>query len=129
MMRLFAVSFVCTTLLCGSDWPRFRGPNGAGVSTDSGLPTEISKDRNVAWSQKTLKGHSSPIIIGNRLFITGHEGDERIVLCYDAAKGTELWRRSVTKLRTELPNPNNGPTTPTPATDGKLIFVFFPEFG
>jgi outer membrane protein assembly factor BamB len=128
-MRIIALALACTNLLSASDWPRFRGPNGAGVSADSGLPIEISKDHNVVWKQKTLKGHSSPIIIGDRLFITGHEGDERIVLCYDAAKGTELWRRSVTKLRTEVANPNNGPTTPTPATDGKSIFVFFPEFG
>ncbi len=120
---------VAWTLLSASDWPRFRGPNGTGISSDLGLPTEIAKNRNVLWSQKTPKGHSSPIIVGNRLWITGHEGDERIVLCFDAAKGTLLWRRAVTKARTEPPNPNNGPTTPTPATDGSSIFVFFPEFG
>ena len=127
-MRLLTFC-LCAALLTASDWPRFRGPNGAGVSTDRGLPSEISKDRNVLWKQKTPKGNSSPIVIGGRLWITGHEGGERIVLCYDAANGSLLWRRSVTQARDEKPNPVNGPTTPTPATDGKSVFVFFPDFG
>lgn len=128
-MRRFGLCFVGTTLLVASDWPRFRGPNGSGISPDKGLPREIDKGHNVVWSQKTLKGNSSPIVIGNRLWITGYGGDERVVLCYDADKGSLLWRRAITKARTEVANPNNGPATPTPATDGRSIFVFFPEFG
>ena len=127
-MRLL-IFCLSTTLLSAADWPRFRGPNGAGLSPDPNLPSEISKDRNVLWKQKTPKGNSSPIVIGDRLWITGHEGDERIVLCYDVSKGSLLWRRAITKARDEKPNPMNGPTTPTPATDGRSIFVFFPDFG
>ena len=127
-MRLIAC-LACTAVLVASDWPRFRGPNGAGVSPDKGLPAEISRDRNVLWKQKVLKGHSSPIVVNGRVWITGHEGDERVVLCYEAATGSLLWRRAVVKARTDTPNPMNGPTTPTPATDGHSIFVFFPEFG
>jgi outer membrane protein assembly factor BamB len=112
-----------------SDWPRFRGPNGEGISADKGLPDAIGADKNVVWKVKTPKGHSSPIVVQGKLFLTAHEGDERILLCFDAATGEQLWRRAVTKLRNEPPNPLNGPTTPTPATDGKAVFVFFPEFG
>src|SRR4029079_2110571 len=75
------------------------------------------------------KGNSSPVIVQGRMWITGHEGDERIVLCYDAQSGALLWRKSVTKARTEVSNPINGLTTPTPATDGRSVFVFFPDFG
>jgi outer membrane protein assembly factor BamB len=90
---------------------------------------EISRDRNVLWKIKTPKGHSSPIVVDGRLWITGHEDDERIVLCYDAKSGALRWRKSVTKARTEVANPQNGFTTPTPATDGRAVFVFFPDFG
>ena len=127
-MRLLTFC-LCAALASASDWPRFRGPNGAGISTDENLPSEIGKDRNVVWKQKTPKGNSSPIVVGGRLWITGHDGGERIVLCYDAATGSLLWRRAVTQARDEKPNPVNGPTTPTPATDGRSIFVFFPDFG
>lgn len=127
-MRLIAY-LACTAVLGASDWPRFRGPNGAGISPDKGLPAEISRDRNVLWKQKVLKGHSSPIVVNGRVWITGHEGDERVVLCYEAATGSLLWRRAIVKARTDTPNPMNGPSTPTPAADGHSIFVFFPEFG
>ena len=127
-MRLLAI---CLTLAAAaaSDWPRFRGPNGSGVSPDQALPAEIGPDRNVLWSVKTPKGNSSPIVAGGRLWITGHEGDQRSVLCYDARTGALLWRRAVTKAFDEAINPINGPTTPTPATDGRSVFVFFPDAG
>lgn len=128
-MRILGLCCASLLLFAAADWPRFRGPNGEGISTERGLPSDISRDRNVLWKVKTPKGNSSPIVIGNRLWITGHEGDDRVVLCYDAATGALLWRKSVAKARTELPNPLNGPTTPTAATDGRRVFVFFPEFG
>jgi outer membrane protein assembly factor BamB len=127
-MRLLTLCLVVLNLFA-SDWPRFRGPNGTGVSSDHGLPKEIGPDRNVLWKAKTPQGHSSPIVVQGRVWITGHEGDERIVLCYKAETGALLWRRTVTKARTEVPNPENGFTTPTPATDGRFIFVYFPDLG
>jgi len=127
-MRLFGFLLACATL-AASDWPRFRGPNGTGISPDRHLPAEIGKNRNVLWTQKTLKGNSSPIVAAGRLWITGWEGDERVVLCYDASTGAPAWRRAVKKAFTEPPNPLNGPTTPTAATDGRALFAFFPDFG
>jgi len=116
-------------LLAASDWPRFRGLNGTGISADSGLPAGISRDRNVLWKAKTPKGHSSPIVIGGRVWMTGFEGEQRMLLCFDAKTGALLWRKSVTRARAEVVNPQNGPTTPTPATDGNSIFVYYPDFG
>jgi outer membrane protein assembly factor BamB len=128
-MGLAVLSMAFAAPLTASDWPRFRGPNGTGVSADGGLPDAIDRDKNVLWSTKTPKGSSSPIVVGGRLLLTAHEGDERIVLCFNAATGAEIWRKNITKLRAETFNPLNGPSTPTPATDGRNIFVFFPEFG
>jgi outer membrane protein assembly factor BamB len=128
-MRLLALFLTISALLPASDWPRFRGPNGAGVSTDPGLPDALSGDRNVLWKAKIPKGHSSPIVAAGRVWITGFEGDQRILLCFDAKTGAPLWRKSVARARAEAVNPQNGPTTPTPATDGNSIFVYYPEFG
>jgi outer membrane protein assembly factor BamB len=95
----------------------------------TGSRTETGPNRNVLWKTKTPKGNASPIVLQGRVWITGHEGDERLVLCYDAATGALLWRKAITKALTEVPDPINGPTTPTPATDGRSIFVFFPDVG
>jgi outer membrane protein assembly factor BamB len=133
MMRITALcaalGFVCTTLLGASEWPRYRGPNGSGISEDRLLPRELGPDRHVLWKTAVSHGNSSPVIVRDRVFITGHDGDQRGLFCYDAASGSLLWRQAVTKARTETPNPLNGPTTPSPATDGRSVFVFYPEFG
>jgi outer membrane protein assembly factor BamB len=119
----------CAAAASASDWPRFRGPNGTGVSADVGLPAEIGRDRNVLWSVALPRGNSSPIVAGGRVFLTAYEGDERVTLCFDAATGRPGWRRSVTRARAETFHPLNGPATPTPTTDGRSVFVFFPEVG
>jgi len=128
-MRILGLLLAISILAAASDWPRFRGPNGAGVSADPGLPSALSRDRNVLWKAKTPKGHSSPIVVAGRVWITGFEGDQRILLCFDAKTGALLWRKGVTRARAESVNPQNGPTTPTPATDGSSVFVYYPEVG
>jgi outer membrane protein assembly factor BamB len=127
-MRTSILFLTCLTAFA-DDWTRFRGPNGTGISPDKNLPSEISKDRNVVWSQKTPKGHSSPIVADGRIFFTGYEGDNRLVQCYSADSGKLLWSREIPKLRTEVANPNNGPSTPTPVADDSSVYIFFPEIG
>ncbi|MBM3737623.1 MAG: hypothetical protein FJW39_17725 [Acidobacteria bacterium] len=112
-----------------ADWTRYRGPNGSGVADAVNLPAEAGKDKNVVWKSPVLKGNSSPVIAKGRVFVTGHEGVNRLTLCYDAATGKELWRASIERTRDDGANPINGPATPTPATDGNNVYVFFPEFG
>lgn len=128
-LLLCCLCLVSVVTRAGADWPRFRGPNGTGIAPDRELPGELGREKNVVWSIKVPKGHSSPIVINGRVFLTAHEGDQRIVLCYDAVTGKQRWRRSVTKARTEAFHPANGPVTPTPTSDGRNVFVFFPEFG
>jgi outer membrane protein assembly factor BamB len=129
VVGMVLIWLACATLSSASDWSRFRGPNGTGISPDLGLPTEIDREKNLKWSIKIPKGNSSPIVVNGRLFLTAHEGDQRIVLCFDAATGKQLWRKSIVKVRTEAFHPMNGPATPTPTSDGNRIFVFFPEIG
>ncbi|MFN9916472.1 MAG: PQQ-binding-like beta-propeller repeat protein, partial [Pirellulaceae bacterium] len=92
-----------------ADWERFRGPNGSGISVDpSPLPTSWAPGKNVRW-QLDLPGpgHSCPIVVGNRIFVTcwtGYATQEapnasieslrRHLLCVDRATGTILWDKS-----------------------------------
>lgn len=54
-----------------SEWARFRGPNGSGVAEVAGLPVEFGPTRNVIWKTDLPQGYSSPIVYGNRIFLTG----------------------------------------------------------
>ena len=52
-------------------WPQFRGPNGQGVSAESGVPLTWSATENVLWKTPIPgRGHSSPVVWGKRLFLT-----------------------------------------------------------
>lgn len=69
---LFATNFVFSTAAKpSSNWPQWRGPEGQGVSTDTGVPTEWSGTKNVKWKTPIAgRGHSSPIVWGNKIFVT-----------------------------------------------------------
>jgi outer membrane protein assembly factor BamB len=128
LLPVILVTFLSGSLI-GSDWPRFRGPDGTGVSADRGLPVELNPEKNLLWKVPIPAGNSSPVIVNHRLFVTAHDGDDRFILCRNSITGEEIWRQKIQKLRTESFHPRNGPTTPTPVTDGKIVFSFFPDFG
>ncbi|MBC7926775.1 MAG: PQQ-binding-like beta-propeller repeat protein [Bryobacteraceae bacterium] len=123
------VLVLCSNLAFASDWPRYRGVNGDGVSSDKDVPSDIGPGKSVLWKIATPKGNSSPVIGDGRIYLTGWEGDSRFVLCYDAKSGKELWRRSVPRSFTEAPHPINGFTTPTVSLGAGRVLAFIPEFG
>ncbi len=64
------------SLAGAENWPQWRGPGSQGISTEAQLPTEWSATRNVAWKTELPAGHSSPIVWGDRIFVTSAvEGD------------------------------------------------------
>jgi outer membrane protein assembly factor BamB len=116
--------------LAAEDWPRFRGPNGAGVSdTARALPTEFGPSKNLLWKTPLPPGHSSPVLSGKRVFLTAFEGTKLLTICLDQDTGKVLWRRESPRSRTETLDNRNSPASPTPAADGASVFVFFPDYG
>ncbi len=129
------------------DWPRFRGPNGSAVSSETGLPTTWSESENLAWKVELPgPGSSSPIVSGNRVFVTcysgygargtaaGNQGKlVRRLLCIDLENGKLLWQKSVKAVLPEDPYEGqlteHGYATSTPAADGERVFVFFGKSG
>ena len=105
--------------LChASDWTRFRGPNGSGVSEDGALPAEIGADKNVRWKTALPKGKSSPVITADRIYLTGHENGKLLTLALERKSGELLWRKEAPGHRDEKRNDLNDPAAPTPVTDG-----------
>ena len=139
------------------DWARWRGPNDDGMARGD-VPTEFSPTKNMAWKVPIPGlGHSSPVIWGNKLFVTtavplaeaaapapssggrrgagggagtGREYSFR-VLCLDRNSGKVLWDREATKAV-----PHEGYhgrygsfASNTPVTDGKYLVAFFGSRG
>jgi outer membrane protein assembly factor BamB len=110
-----------------NNWPRFRGANGQGISTDKAIPSKWSAE-DYRW-KVTLPGggHSSPVVWGDKVFVTC--ADDRtlkgILLCLRAADGGESWRKETSLDKVRM-NALNNYATATPALDAEHVYVFWP---
>ena len=130
-----------------ADWRQFRGPGGLGVSDEKELPAKWSSKENIIWQTKLPgPGGSSPIVLGDRVYLTCYsgyglkpgEGDQkdllRHVLCLDRKTGKVNWSK---ELKPTIPESKysggtkakHGYSTSTPTTDGERLYVFFGKSG
>jgi outer membrane protein assembly factor BamB len=112
-----------------AEWSRFRGPNGSGLSEAKGYPTEFGPASHVIWKTTLPQGYSSPIVSGNRIFLTGQRDGKLLTFAVDRATGKVLWEREAPRPRTEKLDPRNHAAGPSAATDGEDVFVFFADYG
>lgn len=122
-----ALAFATHTAQAESAWPRWRGPEQNGHSTETDLPVKWS-DANVAWKTELPGGgQSSPIIWGDRIFLTSAlaQGKERLVLCVDRKTGKILWQQTAWKGEPEKSHIMNGWASASCVTDGDVIIAFF----
>ncbi len=113
----------------GTDWSRFRGPNGSGVDESSPLPNLEQPAEQERWATPVPLGRSSPAVGEELLFLTAVEGHRLSTLAFDRSDGTLVWKRSVERPREETIYPATDSATPSPVTDGSNVVVFFQEFG
>jgi hypothetical protein len=141
-----AVSLLSAATLSAADWTRFRGPNGSGVSEDAKPPATWSDSKNLKWKTKLPgPGTSSPLILGDKIFLTSYTGYgvdgasgraadlKRQLLAIDRGSGKVLWSKEVAAEMPEDPYNgflrDHGYASNTPATDGESIFAFFGKTG
>ena len=141
-MRTLAFLLVVGSTALADEWPQFRGPTGLGATAEKNLPVTWGgeKSENILWKSPLVgEGHASPIVWKDRVYIStvrwaGGKPDpavmpEHHVLCYGAADGKLLWDTPVPPgpwLRNDFRSgAGGGYAAPTPATDGKNVFVVF----
>ncbi len=114
----------------GGTWAQFRGPNASGVHASATLPDQLIPSE-AFWKASVPPGHSSAVLSGDRLFLTGFdERAERLeVLCLSRTDGQLLWRRAVAAEQIEAHHETGSPAAATPVVDGESLFVYFGSFG
>jgi outer membrane protein assembly factor BamB len=112
----------------GQNWPRFRGPNGQGLSDVEGIPATWSEEDYVWRIALPGGGHSCPVVWDDKVFVTCADATSKrgILLCLDGASGTELWRREAALTAYRL-NKLNDFASATPAVDAKHVYVLWPS--
>ncbi len=129
------------------NWPRFRGPNGSGISSETGVALEWSAEKNMKWSTDLPgMGSSSPIVWGDRVFVTTYSGYgvpdasnsikdlKRNLVALDKNSGEIIWAKELPGVG-DSEDPyfgflnEHGYASNTPVTDGESIFCFFGKGG
>jgi outer membrane protein assembly factor BamB len=123
-VALFAVG--CWMPGAFADWPRFRGPNGSGVDATANTPATFT-DKDYNWKIDLPGiGHSSPVIIGKKIFITCAEtdGSMRYLVCADLDTGKTLWKKEYAS-RGFRQNSFNSFSSASAVADGERVYFTF----
>lgn len=122
-----------TTLLGGfvataDDWPQWRGPKSDGHSTEKGLPTDWSADKNIVWKLAMPGiGAGTPVVSGDKIFVTSVDGDDVVTLCI-GTDGKEKWKRKLSGTGAKrYKNPAGADVSDAAAscvTDGKHVWAY-----
>jgi len=129
---LALASFVTMSLASpalATEWSRFRGPNGSGVSDATELPLHFGPSENVVWKTELPEGHSSPILTDTRIFLTALDGDALFTYSLDRASGEILWRREAPEVPIVKIDDRNNAASPSPVVDADGVYIFFPDYG
>ena len=148
-----SLSLALTVGVAGENWPQWRGPQGQGISAETQLPVEWGPGNNVAWKTPLPHGYSSPIVWGDRIFLTSAiegevlpdvvpesvrikqphpdsvAGDRKHtlkLLALDARTGKILWEQ--TAYEGPVFDARHRRSTfagPTAVTDGKMVYAYF----
>ena len=112
-----------------TDWPWWRGPSRNGIATDTPVPVKLSDSDNLVWKVPVPgRGHCSPIVVGQRVFLTTADELKKIhyVVAFDRSSGKQLWLKEVSKGGFPARNhKNNTEASPTIASDGERLIATF----
>ena len=131
MQRFIYAAGVIAILMSSlaADWTHFRGSDSTGLGSGDAVPLPFGLKQHLAW-QADLPGRglSSPVLVGNRAFLTASSGEKQNhlhVLAYDAKTGQKLWQRTVWATGPTDAHPKTCMAAPTPASDGKYLVALF----
>jgi outer membrane protein assembly factor BamB len=114
--------------VAAADWPWWRGPTFDGKSRDKVVVTKWSSTENVVWKTEVPgRGHASPILWGERVFLTTAEddGQKQSVLAFDRKSGKLLWNTMANQGGFMRKYGKNTHASATPACDGERVYSVF----
>lgn len=115
------------------NWPCFRGSGGRGISAYTNISTSFNgkTGEGIFWKTPVpLPGNNSPVVWGDRVFLSGADEDRREVYCFDAVSGELLWKAEVADVSPVSNRPvevmeDTGFAAPTVVTNGSRVYAIF----
>jgi outer membrane protein assembly factor BamB len=116
-----SVAVFSVAQLSAANWPAFRN-DGHGISSEKNAPLKWSATENVRWRTALPdKGNASPIVWGDKVFITQAVGPKRTVMCFDRASGKLLWQEGVSYAEKDDTHDTNPHASATPVTGDRAV--------
>ena len=124
MKRTFALlALLSISAAAKTDWSRFRGPNGTGLADTTGLPSVVD-DSTTLWKAPLGKGWSSPVLFGDKVFVTAETAaNKRAVIALSAADGKELWRHESEFVPHNIHKTYNTFASSSPFVDAERVYI------
>jgi outer membrane protein assembly factor BamB len=111
----------------GSDWPRFLGPLGTGVSPEKGIIAPWPKTGlRLVWHSTVGTGYCMPAVSRGRLFLFDRVKDRARLRCMKSETGDMLWTFDYTTEYVDFYGYNNGPRA-SPVVDDDRVYIYGPE--
>lgn len=111
-----------------NSWPWWRGEDRDGIAHQEIADFQWTSQPNVVWHARIQGlGHSSPIVVGDKVFITTADANQesKSLVCYETATGNPNWTTTVHQGGFMRTHQKNSQASATPATDGKYVFTAF----
>jgi outer membrane protein assembly factor BamB len=116
---LLATSVVTPT---AENWPQWRGPQLNGISGETNLPVRWSKTANITWKLALPAwSGSTPVIWGDRIFLSVADGSDLYLWCVDRTRGVPLWKQRLGGGNARSMKQNM--SSPSPVTDGRDVWA------
>lgn len=124
-LALLLMSILLATSGFAADWPQWRGPQGDGISKETGLLKTWPKEGpKVLWQAPLGQGFSCVAVADGRVFTICQQADGTWAFAFDEKTGKHLW-----KIRIGDPFPGGGfpGTRSTPIVDGPTVYLQDPQ--
>jgi outer membrane protein assembly factor BamB len=109
---------------CSADnWPQWRGKDLASKSSETSVPSECSKDKNMLW-RTPMPGPAgaSPVVWGDNAFVTSIDGEKLVLICVDVKDGKVKWNETIDGVNSPSRD-NANSASPSPSTDGQHVWA------
>ena len=128
--RILLLALCLPSTLLAANWPSWRGIAGDGITAETDLPLTWSATENVKWKVSLPEpGNSTPIVWGDRIFLTQAVGADRLLIALSRKDGAELWRGGAKGVEREPTHETNPYCSSSPVTDGGRVIAWFGSGG
>jgi outer membrane protein assembly factor BamB len=109
----------------------FRSDFGLAVEDQFPLPVDLGEEAVRLWRTELMPGHSSPCVVGDSIFLTTFDAQQQKLetVALDRVTGQVRWRAAAPTRDIEQVHPSGSPASPTPASNGRQVFVSFGSCG